>query len=177
MSLELPASLDQQASAPQNPHWEGSQKGSPQLIRGPPDLAGTDTHTPTVSWKATHSLFLQPPPYQSDQSVHACPIEPPFSFSRIRPVFLLCSLHIFVIYWSADRLLLTSAAVLRGVWNCPSLDAESLWFCSRNPSVPEVGLLLETDLSETFSQSMVCASLSPLLPQSPAPAPLPDASF
>lgn len=93
LSPELPASLDQQASnhkctVGQDTLVDTYAEGFPQLTRGPPILAGTNTHTRTLSWTATHLLFLQPPPYQSDQSSHACLTEPRFSFSRRRPVFL-----------------------------------------------------------------------------------------
>lgn len=75
--------------------------------------------------------------------------------------------------WSADPPVLTSAAVLRGVQDCPSLDTESLWLCSRYTSVPKVGLLLELDLGKTLAK-LTEQPLPPLL--SPAPGPTPDAS-
>lgn len=78
--------------------------------------------------------------------------------------------------WSADPPVLTSVAVLRGVRDCPSLDTESLWLCSRYTSVPKVGLLLELNLDKTLAKPTEDQSLSPLLPLSPAPGPTPDAS-
>ena len=90
--------------------------------------------------------------------------------------FAPCMSLLFKGTWSADPLSLTSAAVLRGVWDCPSLDTESLWLCSRYTSVPEVGLLLELDHDKMSAKSTEDQSLPCLLPQSPVPAPTPDAS-
>lgn len=55
---------------------------------------------------------------------------------------------------NAEPLVLTFTAVLCGVQDCPSLDTESLWLCSRYTSVPEVGLLLELSLDRTLSKQM-----------------------
>ncbi len=65
-----------------------------------------------------------------------------------------------------DPFVLTSAAVVCGVQDCPSVDTESLWLCSRYTSVPEVGLLQGLDLDKTLAMPKEDQSLPlpPLLP-------------
>lgn len=143
LSLELLASPDQQASkhkrtAGQDTLVDTYAEGITQLTRGPPNLAGSHTHSDSLL--DCHTLAVSQAPTVSIGSIQPCLSDGATACFQLEtpcvPVFTLCTSLLFKGTWSADPLVLTSAAVLCGVRDCPSLDTESLWLCSRYTSVP-----------------------------------------
>lgn len=140
LSLEPPASPDQQASnhkrtAGQDTLTDTYTAGLTQLTRGPPNPAEADTHS--CSLLGSHTLAVSLSSTVSNGSIQPCLSgRATASYSPDTPHV---PIHAPCVFLRGTRrvaaLVLTFAAVLCGVRNCPSLDAESLWLCSTCTSV------------------------------------------